>query len=400
LRDPRAAAEALEAQLAASAARHLMSDVRLGILLSGGLDSSGVASFAVEAGAADLASFTLRFDVPGKNEVALARLVARTVGTDHHEGVATARSMEETLPIMAASYGEPFADSSAIPTRDVCRLARRLVKVALSGDGGDELFGGYTHYRRWIARQPWYRAPRSIRSAITRASTLLVPAGSRAERIVDVLSRTGLSTYGALMELFSPAEKRLLAGPVLSPVLRDYDDHWLFRRYWRPDLDPLTRLQYIDVHTFLVDDILTKVDRAGMSCGLEVRPVLLDHDLVQLAFSIPATTRSGWLGLGGKRLLRSVLRRRLPAAVLAQRKSGFSAPVDAWLSRDRAKHIEQLRTGPLVAAGILQARGLDRLAASLGGMRLWGLIVLDRCFSAGWSAAVDAPAPLVAGGVE
>jgi asparagine synthase (glutamine-hydrolysing) len=258
---------------------------------------------------------------------------------------------------MAAVYGEPFADGSAIPTIEVCRLASRHVKVALSGDGGDELFGGYTHYRRWLHREQWFgRIPAALRRPTTRALRPVVHPADRHRRLSALVCRDGAAAYGSLLELFSPAEKRQLAGPALAPVLRGYDDHWLFSQHWRGDLDPLTRAQYLDLHTFLVDDILTKVDRAAMSCGLEVRPVLLDHELVELAFSMPAAVRSGPDGLDGKRVLREVLRDRLPPEILARRKSGFGAPLEAWLAASRRSLVQTLATGRLVDEGILTRR--------------------------------------------
>ncbi len=383
LRSPASAREALDAALRAAVARHLMSDVRIGVLLSGGVDSSGVAALAVEAGLTDLASFTMAFDVPGKQDAAAARLVARRLATDHHEDVATAERIDVTLEQVASMFGEPFADGSAIPTRALCRLARRHVKVALSGDGGDELFGGYGHYRRWLRHRIWFDGvPVALRRTVADAIHPVPRPGERRSRLIEVGRRGGAAAYGSFLELFSPAEKRALAGPELASLLRDYDDHWLFARHWRTDLDPLTRVQYVDLHTFLADDILTKVDRASMSCGLEVRPVLLDHELVELAFSMPARVRSGWAGLRGKRLLRQVLQGRVPPAILARPKSGFGAPLDAWLSAETDAIVTRLAAGPLAAHGVIDPDGLRRIAPCLRGLRLWSLLVLERALTA------------------
>ena len=384
---PDRTAEALAAALPAMVERQLVSDVDVGVLLSGGIDSTAVAAFAAREHAG-LSTFTLGFDVPGKREIAVAREVARHLGTSHHEGTATRESMDATLPGMPRLYGEPFADGSAIPTLEVCRLASRSVKVALSGDGGDELFGGYTHYRRSIRQRAWFGGiPGPIRRALFAAVAPGVRRGTRAARIAEALGREGAPAYGALLELFSPAEKRLLAGPALTPVLASSDDHWLFSRHWRTELDHLTRLQYVDLRTFLADDILTKVDRASMACSLEVRPVLLDHELVELAFAIPAHVRSGRLGLGGKHLLRRILRGRVPDAVLDQPKSGFGAPLDDWLHARRERLLADLAAGPLVSAGLISPDGLRVLAPRLAGLRLWSLVVLERCL-----ADIDGPA--------
>ena len=382
LRAAAAAHEAVAERLESAVVSHLVSDVRVGVLLSGGIDSSAVATVATAAGASDLASFTLGFDVKGKEDADSARLVATRLGTEHHEGTATQHTIQDMPRVIARLYGEPFADGSAIPMREVCRLARRHVKVVLSGDGGDELFGGYTHYRRWFLRQVWFGGVpgRLRRAAVSAVQPWLVPGGRRA-RVAEVLARDAGPAFGSFLELFTPREKRLLAGPALAAALRDYDDHWLFRRYWRADLDPMTRMQYVDFHTFLVDDILTKIDRASMSFGLEVRPALLDHELVELVFAIPAETRSGLCGVAGKRLLKDVLRGRLPEGVLARRKSGFGAPLDSWLAAGRDRLLAGLRNGALVNLGVLSRSGLQQMSPRLHGLRLWALLVLEECLA-------------------
>jgi asparagine synthase (glutamine-hydrolysing) len=355
---------------------HLLSDVPLGVLLSGGVDSSAVTALASEAVYPALRTFSAGFDVEEHSELQYGRLVAAHCGTHHEESVVGRESLDRMLPHVLALYDEPFADTSAIPTYYVTAAAGEHVKVLLSGDGGDELFAGYTWYGKWLARQGYDRVP-------VVAGRLLVPlaewwpADRRGKGVLNSLSRRALGRYAAPMELFSPPQKRKLLAPSRLREFEGYDDYWHFRRFWRDDLDPLARMQYLDLKTFLPDDILTKVDRASMASSVEVRPPLLDHELVELVFSMP----SSWSFRAGEQkwLLKRAVEDRLPSAVLDRPKKGFSSPMTPWIAGSREWVERELAATSQLTDGEWLA---SDLAGGVGqfprGAQVWGLLVLQR----------------------
>lgn len=305
----RKAVEELRALLAETVRLHLVSDVPLGVLLSGGVDSSAVAAFA-----GPVMTFSIGFDVAEHSETAFARAVAGRFGTRHVESTVALAEGKRLLDWMVEWYDEPYYDTSAIPTYLVCREARRHVTVALSGDGGDEVFGGYTHYTRFRRLMAWDVLPKALRR--------LVPGRSGERLRLDPLER-----YAFLMGGMVEHEKARVPG---LAKFKDYDALWSFRRFWREDLDVPTRLQYLDAKTYLPDDILTKVDRASMAVSLEVRPPLLDHRLMEFVATLPTHVRLK----GGrlKYLLKKALEGLLPEEILTRKKKGFSVPLRTWLA--------------------------------------------------------------------
>jgi asparagine synthase (glutamine-hydrolysing) len=334
---PEEAVAALTEKLSETVRAHLVADVPVGVLLSGGIDSSAVAAFGVQH--QPLKTFSLDFDVPAYSEGEYARSVARHLRTDHTETVLSRETLRNAEERVVNFYDQPFADASALPTFCVAHLARQQVKVALSGDGGDELFGGYRWYQDWMSLRRHDRIPLALRRAVF--SSLLVPLLGRCSSFpkvhglivrsrAELLGRDPIAQYGVMMGRILPYQKPLVLPEDLVKQFHGYDDFWLMRRYWREDLDPWSRLQYLDIKTYLPNDILTKVDRASMATSLEVRVPLLDHELAELVASFPPELRQD------KDILRRAVRPLLPQEILERPKKGFSTPLNEWLSHRQA----------------------------------------------------------------
>src|SRR3990172_9161238 len=303
------AAEALAQRLDASVQAHLVSDVPVAAFLSGGVDSSTVVAMAQRH--AKMQTFCVSFPDSGLDEAPIARAVASHLGTQHHE-VALKLDPVALLSQAVAAMDEPFADSSALPTFAVCRAAREVAKVVLSGDGGDEVFGGYTGRYRVAALQATLPWPRRVAGVLRR-----IPPWRSGRR-------NSLPTMLALASL--PDAERFVAErrrrEVPATAIRQAAD-------WHP----VHRALWIDLATSLPDDMLTKVDRMSMAHGLEVRVPLLDHHLVEFALSLPpAWLVSPW-PVEGKRLLREVASPLLPPRILNRPKQGFTVPLNDWLRR-------------------------------------------------------------------
>ncbi|HLG43125.1 MAG TPA: asparagine synthase (glutamine-hydrolyzing) [Planctomycetota bacterium] len=309
----------LRSKLEDAVKSHLVSDVPVGILLSGGLDSSTVAAFAGRGAK----TFSVGFD-RGRSEIGFARRIAERFGAAHAEAVLRTADVPTDLQRMIAWYDEPHYDTSAFPTSLVCRTARRDVKVALSGDGGDEVFGGYAHYAKFAGLDRRNPIPAGIGKAALRMGEGILKRALR-----------GVERYAFLLGGMTRVEKEVRLPPEVNSRFADYDDYWLFRRYWREDLDTLSRLQYLDLKTYLPDDILTKMDRVGMETSLEVRVPLLDTPLVEFVCAIPSEQRAP--EGPPKHLLRKAMAGLLPPETLSRKKRGFSVPSETWLG-DSASH--------------------------------------------------------------
>ncbi len=368
------AADELEARLAAAVDQRLFADVPVGAFLSGGVDSSTVVALAQARGGAPVRTFTIGFEEDGFNEAAHARAVARHLGTAHTELVVTAADALALVPRLPQLWDEPFADASQIPTHLVSALARRSVTVALSGDGGDELFGGYSRYQ-WT-RTAWAtarRVPRVLRRAGSPLGERLgCVAGAakvgRAARLLDVDGP--LDLYGRLVSHW-PDDRVLVDGRA--------DDVFGAAGATVRGLPLTRRLQVVDGLTYLPDDILVKVDRASMAVGLECRVPLLDHALVEWALRLPEALTVG--DGRGKRVLREVLHRHVPRDLVDRPKQGFGVPIGAWLrgplrpwaedllAPDRLRHEGYLDPAPVRA---LWRRHLDGTVDA--SFRLWDVL--------------------------
>jgi asparagine synthase (glutamine-hydrolysing) len=332
----RAAEELLE-RLDEAVTLRLVADVPLGAFLSGGVDSSAVVAMMSRRSAAPVNTCSIGFDQRDHDETGFARQVAQACGTRHHVGQARVQDMDviERLPLV---YDEPFADASAIPTMRLSELAREVVTVALSGDGGDELFAGYRRHR-WHLYEEWARAalPAAIRRPLFSALGALYPKldwAPRPLRLKATLTELALDPAGAYFQsvaLCSDAVRRRLYAPALERNLQGYSASEIVRAHWQDTQGqhPLDQVQYTDIMTYLPGDILTKVDRASMAHSLEVRVPLLDHVLVEWAATLPPRLRLN--ARGGKYVLKQALRPYLPVAILRRRKMGFAVPLAAWL---------------------------------------------------------------------
>jgi asparagine synthase (glutamine-hydrolysing) len=369
------------AALTDAVSSHLVSDVPVGVFLSGGMDSSSIAVLMAQLQASPVETFSIGFDAEKSNELPYARLIAEHIGSSHHEGMVSWPDMQGQLRQVIDVYDEPFADSSSVPTLAVSRLAREHVKVVLSGEGGDEAFAGYDAYAMGAQRARMRaRVPSPLRSIVSASGRAWPFArGQRLSRLCADLGYPPLEQYGRLMEWISLDEKRGMVPDAMRRQLADYDDRWYFRKYWREDADPVTRLQYLDLKTYLVDDLLVKVDRASMAVSLEARVPMLDHPLLESLFRLPAHfhMKNGRT----KALLRSAMADSLPAATMNRTKMGFTAPLNRWLPVDNAGWArDMLRSGAAVELGLLRPDAIDRVRLTpewLWGPKVWVLLVLE-----------------------
>jgi asparagine synthase (glutamine-hydrolysing) len=337
-------AEELDALLAESVRIRLMSEVPLGVLLSGGLDSSTMVAYAHRAGLRPLKTFTIGFDRPEWDESRDAQAVADHFQTDHHVLQLSEKDLEAHLPETVMSlvrhFDEPFGDSSSLATYHVCKLARQHVTVLLSGDGGDELFLGYTSHQGIRFADYYRRLPgwlnRGLLPGLARTGAAWLPTGRK---------YSALRAAKVFEDSLLPFEAMYLSkGSLCSEVFlkqlftKEFSAHaWRFRvpeysedvtAAMHSELVPLNKASYVDLRHRLLEDMLVKVDRMSMAHSLEVRSPLLDHRLVEFAASLPPSMKlRGWQT---KAILRDTVRRYLPAATLRKRKQGFSVPLREW----------------------------------------------------------------------
>jgi asparagine synthase (glutamine-hydrolysing) len=332
--------------LADSVRLRLIADVPVGIMLSGGVDSSLVTAMAARVSSRPVKTFTITF--PGHeafDEAPYARAVANHLGTEHVE-LAAEPATVDLLPELARQYDEPIADSSMVPTYLVSRLIRREATVALGGDGGDELFGGYPHHS-WVQQQArmggW--VPRPARWAGRQAATRLMPVGATGRNYLLGLVAEPPWNMVQFNILFDADARRRLLSPIDSrrPAGGSPEAHKA--ALCRPGDSPLRQITAVDFQTYLVDDILVKVDRASMLCSLEVRAPFLDPRLIDLAYRrLPDNLRA--TASERKVLPRRLARRLLPASLDLTRKQGFSLPLAQWFKGDWGRFIEDVLTDP------------------------------------------------------
>lgn len=383
------ATDHLDALVRKAVGVRLLSDVPVGTLLSGGVDSSLVTAMMASLGVSPLRAFSIGFGEPRFDELPYARAVAQQLGAEHHELRLDSSSME-AIPNLIAHFDEPFADVSAIPTLLLSRMAREHVTVALSGDGGDETFAGYERYTQALADDRWRAVPGPARRAVANlaAATPLNNHDGRFARRVRHLGRSTDSDVGRYFSLLSYAyfdepsatlytpefARAAAAESSLAPIetaMRSSDAQ-----------SGLDTLLAIDMGTYLPDDVLTKMDRASMAHSLEVRSPLLDHTVVEFAARLPVSMKVH--GAQTKFLLKQVARRYLPDAIVDRPKVGFAVPLDAWFRADlRMLARDVLLDSRATARGLFRA---DRVARLIGqhtsgkaehGARLWTLTVLE-----------------------
>jgi asparagine synthase (glutamine-hydrolysing) len=388
--------EQLESLLKDAVSRRMIADVPLGAFLSGGVDSSTVVALMQAAKSGTVKSFSIGFDIEGYNEAHHAAAVARHLQTDHTELTVTAKEALDVIPRLPDFYDEPFADSSQIPTYLVSAMTRKHVTVALSGDGGDELFAGYNRYQ--LTQRFWRSLslmPQPLRKGAAAALTAVRPdrwtqllsalprrlrppqAGDKVHKAASVL-RLGSAdaVYRRLVSHWEPSEIM----PQVAEPHGILDDASVAKDF--PDL--LSRMQFLDLVTYLPDDILTKVDRASMAVALEARVPLIDHRVVEFAWRLPdhVKVRNGTT----KWILRQVLYRHVPPELIERPKMGFGIPLGEWLRgplRDWAESLlgeQRLREGGLLDAGVVRRYWQDHL----DGRRNWQYLLWDVLMLEAW----------------
>ena len=358
---PADAAEAvasLRSQLREATRARLMADVPLGAFLSGGLDSGGIVAMAAELrrerGEPPLDTFTIGFG-GGEDETPYARMVAARYGATAHEERGEGADYIDAARQQGRIFGEPFGDASAVPSFAVCRLARRHVTVALSGDGGDEVFAGYRRYRwhQLVSSMRTY-LPEPVRRSVIGPLARLYPKLDRAPRwlrakytLTELSLDAALGYYRTMARVHHAQRRALFAGPVRA-ALDGYDPGARIAALMEESgsEDSLAQAQYADLQTWLVGDILTKIDRTSMANSLEARAPLLDHRLVEWGLSLPASLKLQ--GGRGKHVLRQALAPYLPQELLDRRKQGFATSLAAPL-RAGAARVRKRLLGPIMA---------------------------------------------------
>ena len=385
----------LQSDLGAAVAERLESEVPLGAFLSGGIDSGLIVSFMAEALQRPVLTTSVGFGQGAHNELSAAAMTARHCATSHHEETLDP-VLDEVMDHVVTGFDEPFADASAIPTYYVSRMARQHVTVALSGDGGDEVFGGYWFRytphalecgarrllpgspgratARWLARR-WPTGPR-------------VPRAVRLRTVLQNLSTDPATAYFADLCSLPPQQARGLLGLAPGGTAGSVAGGSVYEQVTAPyrrcaSSDPIQRAQYADLKIYLPNDVLVKVDRMSMANSLEVRSPLLDRRIVEAAFRIPRPTKMPWLQ--PKHLLRRIAGRRLPPALLSLPKRGFDAPVGHWIAGPYAGMVrEELLASDSALVGVVDRDIVARLLQEhIGGVAnqsyaLWALWVLAR----------------------
>ncbi|GEO38742.1 asparagine synthetase B [Skermanella aerolata] len=409
-RDPAEAVEELDRLLRDAVGRQMMADVPLGAFLSGGIDSSTVVALMQAQSGRPVRSFSIGFHETGYDEATHAAAVARHLGTDHTELYVARDHVRDVIPALPDMFDEPFADSSQIPTYLVSEMTRRHVTVALSGDGGDELFAGYHRYfwadaaRRRLAAVPSAakRAGAALFGGVSEPAWDrlfgLVPQAVRPERAGDRMHKLGAmlalpddaELYRGLLSHWDDPEELVLGSREPRGILWD-------RSVAAEIPDFIRRMQFLDAVTYLPEDILAKVDRASMAVALEARVPLLDHRVVEFAWGLPHSlkVRNGQ----GKWLLRQVLHRYVPQELVERPKMGFSVPVGAWLRgplRDWAEDLldeRRMREGGLLNPVPVRRRWAEHLAGRRDWSdSLWGVLMFQS-WSRRW---LDGSAPVTA----
>ena len=378
--------DAVRAGVRSAVRKRLVADVPLGALLSGGIDSSIVVAVMAQESREPVRTFSVGFEDKRYDERRYARIISERYGTIHEE-LLLEPDATLLLPRLVEAYDEPFGDTSALPTFLVCEHARRFVTVALAGDGGDEIFGGYERYRAHALAGRLGCIPRVVTGAASRGLRLLPAARTeprsaafRAARFLDTAGLEPAERYGQLMELFSPGLRASLwsddalaaigsprsAGELLGP----------------PRAAGISGLQLIDVETYLPDDLLFKADIASMAHSLELRAPFLDYQLAELAMSLPDDLRMQ--GSRGKLALRRAFAADLPPEILERGKAGFGVPVSQWFREElRGTAADVLLDASTNRRGQFRAQTIERMLSDHAGgradhgPRIWSLLMLE-----------------------
>ncbi|HEY5722973.1 MAG TPA: XrtA/PEP-CTERM system amidotransferase [Allosphingosinicella sp.] len=387
---PTALEEELIDHLRRAVRSRMVADVPLGAFLSGGVDSSAVVAFMAEASRSAVETCSIGFDEADHDETAFAKIIADRFATSHRSRTVSAGDFG-LIDTLAEAFDEPFADASALPTYQVCALAREKVKVSLSGDGADEAFAGYRRYRFFKAEERVRRfIPPPARGLFGLAGALYpkmdwAPQPLRAKTSLQALGRSSEEAYADAVGVTSFRTRSALYSDGLTRALHGHRAEDLYVRTMRdaPAADSLSRAQYADLKIWLPGDILTKVDRTSMAVSLEAREPLLDHRLVEFAARVPARLRLK--GGVGKWLMKEALGRFLPREILHRRKMGFVTPISAWFRGPLAAEAAAVARSPALAelgwfemAAIARIAEEHRSGRTDHGRLLWQLLMLDK----------------------
>jgi asparagine synthase (glutamine-hydrolysing) len=386
----------IRSKLDKAVASHLESEVPLGAFLSGGLDSSTVVALMGKHAQGRVRTFSIGFVEEEYDESAAARAVAQELGTKHTELIVRP-DVEAVFDSVAAMFDEPFADSSAIPTFLVAQLAKEQVTVALSGDGGDELFGGYTRYRSQLARGE--NPAGAMRSSIGKAALLLPHVFPWRNKLID-RGRSRWGQYAATVAQPIRRQEGGVAAHRYGANAVSIDEQLQEQLAQVCGWDFAAAMMQVDIGTYLPGDILTKVDRTSMAMSLEARVPLLDAELVDFALQIPGHLRV--TATESKRLFRRAIEGIVPNSVLSRPKRGFGVPLGRWFRGPLRHRIQALRTMPVEMTEFVDQESINRLIKEhLFGRRdhsavLWRVLVLQRWLDALAAGALERPPALQA----
>lgn len=382
---PEEAAEELRSILTRAVERRLIADVPVGAFLSGGVDSSAVVATMASL-RTKVRTFTIAFDERAFSEASYAREVAELFGTDHQEFVVRPEAID-ILPVLVRHYGEPYADSSAVPTYYLAKMTRAHVTVALNGDGGDEAFAGYERYQAARLAARLDRVPRSVRRLILPLAASLVPdsldpqrLGRRARRFLQAAALDPAERYLKWVGIFDGATLRGLMSPEFDELTRGAEDALLLKHFGYADA--ALNAQLHDMDQYLPDDLLVKVDIASMANSLEVRSPFLDREMVEFAVGLPMSLKIK--GGSRKYILKKAFDGILPQSALHRRKQGFGVPIGDWLRRDlRSMAEDTILSDRALARGYFRREALSALVyehtrgRADHAQRLWALLVLE-----------------------
>ena len=385
----------LDTALLKSISQQMVADVPVGVFLSGGLDSSVIAYYATQVRKAPVHTFSIGFDDPSYDESNYARIAAKHLGTVHHEHIVTAKEVMGALHAVAQKLDEPIADPAILPTYLLAQFARKHVTVALGGEGSDELFGGYQTFTAERFLRAYRMLPHAVRKGIIEPLVSSLPVSHKyfsmdfkARQFLRGTNAEEKYVHQAWLESFSRVEQEAL----LTPCYREALEENSYRRINEyltemPDADRHLQTAYTYLRTYMLDVLLTKVDRASMYHSLEVRAPFLDIGVVELALSMP--WKHKYRGMTGKRILREIMKRRLPSSIVARKKHGFGLPVGRWFRKEwRELLLDTLSQRHIRDTGVFSPSAVERLITEhLEGThnhrkKLWSLFVFQLWYDA------------------
>ncbi len=372
----------LESIFSESVKMHMISDVPLGAFLSGGIDSSSVVAMMSRLSNLPVKTFSIGFKEKEFNELEYAREIANKYKTEHHEKIIEPESVS-ILPILVQAYDEPFADSSAIPTYYISKFAREYVTVALSGDGGDEIFAGYNTYLRANNFYRYNITPYGFNKLFWGSISSIIPKKAAGERFTYILSKDRKTAFAYFTQWRIPERNKLYKKEIKKNIDYQYAEKSNVDIIHRSNnKEFLSRLQELDIKTKLVNDMLTKVDRVSMLNSLEVRVPLLDHKIAELVFKIPAHLRLKNKSL--KYIFRKTMSKYLPESVLMHKKQGFALPLELWFKKDLKEYVnDKLNSNNKNLSELFNMHYVQKIAnAHNKGIRsftthLWSLLFFD-----------------------